>query len=111
MNCELMFLKEFSKLWKKSTRSFVIKFLFRKLQVYKLQASAFRVKYWKIPEIKFTVEFLFTEAGATGSPSSLIVVLNSLMENFQGGLQMYWKWTLRGCFTGKFPEFLLHLFI
>ena len=43
MNCELMFLKVFSKLSKKSRRSFEIEFLLRILQVYKLQVSAFRV--------------------------------------------------------------------
>ena len=63
-----MSLKVFSKLWKKFQEELCNKFLFRKLQAYKLQVSAFRVKYWKIPEIKFTVEFLFTEAGATGPP-------------------------------------------
>ena len=108
-----MFLKVFSKLSKKSWRSFEIEFLLRKLQVYKLQASAFRV--YKILENSwYKVEFLWSSSLqklALRALSFLIAVLNSLMENFQGGLQVYLKWTLRGCFTGKFSEFLLHLFI
>ena len=108
-----MFLKVFSKLSKKSRRSFEIEFLLRKLQVYKLQASAFRV--YKILENSwYKVEFLWSSSLqklALRALSFLIAVLNSLMENFQGGLQVYLKWTLRGCFTGKFPEFLFHLFI
>ena len=84
MNCELMFLKVFSKLSKKSRRSFEIEFLLRKLQVYKLQASAFRV--YKILENSWyksgvPLEFLFTEAGATGT-----ILSNSCSKQLNGKL-------------------------
>ena len=40
-----------------------------KLQVFRLQPLAlpsFFVKFWKIPETKCAVEFIFTEAGVSG---------------------------------------------
>ena len=40
-----------------------MEFQFTKLKVYKLQPVVF-IKFWKIPDIKFTVEFLFIEADA-----------------------------------------------
>ena len=43
-----------------------MEFLFTKLKVYKLQPVVF-IKFWKIPEIKFTMEFLFTEADTIDS--------------------------------------------
>ena len=36
-----------------------------KLQFFRLQPLALPVKFWKIPEITCTVEFIFKEAGAT----------------------------------------------
>ena len=41
-----------------------------KLQVFRLQSLALPsvfVKFWKIPEITCAVEFIFTEAGVSGS--------------------------------------------
>ena len=58
----------------------------------------------------FTLEFFSAEADTAGSHLQ-IAALNSILENFQGGLQMYLKRTLHGCFTGKLPKFLLHFFL
>ena len=57
----------------------------------------------------FTLEFFSAEADTAGSHLQ-IAALNSILENFQGGLQMYLKRTLQGCFTGKLPKFLLYAF-
>ena len=82
--------------------------LFRKLQAYKLQTSAFRV--YKVLENSCDIDY-------SGVPfyrsrryrlSSQIVVPNSFLENFQGGLQAYLKRAPYGYFTGKFPKFLRH---
>ena len=56
----------------------------------------------------FTLEFFSAEADTAGSHLQ-IAALNSILENFQGGLQMYVKRTLHGYFTGKLPKFLFHL--
>ena len=63
------------------------------------------LKFWKIPAVKTTLELLSTEAGAR--LSSQIAVLNSFLENFQGGLQAHLKKTSHGYVIGKFPKFLL----
>ena len=84
-----------------------MKFLFRKLRAYKLQTSA--VCVCRVLENSSNKDY----AGVTFYRSrryniaSQIAVLNSLLENFQGGLQAHLKKTPHGCVTGKFPKFLL----
>ena len=103
----LMFLKLFSKFWKNSRNSFVMEFLFRKLWIYKLQTSA--VCVCKVLENSSNKDY----AGVTFyrsrryKLSSQIAVLNSFLENFQGGLQAHLKKTPNEYVTGKFPKFLL----
>ena len=103
----LMFLKLFWKFWKNSRNSFVMEFLFRKLRAYKLQTSAVCVS--KVLENSSSKDY----SGATFYRSSRyslfsqIAVLNSFLENFQGGLQVHLKKTPHGYVTGKFPKFLL----
>ena len=103
----LMFLKLFWKFWKNSSNSFVMEFLFRKLRAYKLQTSAVCVS--KVLENSSSKDYsgVTFYRSSRYRLSSQIAVLNSFLENFQGGLQVHLKKAPHGYVTGKFPKFLL----
>ena len=84
-----------------------MEFLLRKLQAYKLQTSGFCVyKVLENSNDKDYSEVPFYRSRRYRL-SSQIAVLNSFLENFQGGLQVHLKKTPHGYVTGKFPKFLL----
>ena len=103
----LMFLKLFWKFWKNSRNSFVMEFLFRKLRAYKLQTSAVCVS--KVLENSSSKDYSWVTfyRSRRYRLSCQIAVLNSFLENFQGGLQAHLKKTPHGYVTGKFPKVLL----
>ena len=103
----LMFLKFFRKVWKNSRNSFVMEFLFRKLQACNLQTSA--VCVYKVLENSSNKDYSWVTfyRSRRYRLSCQVAVLNSFLENFQEGPQAHWKRTPHGHVTGKFPKFLL----
>ena len=65
----------------------------------------------KFPKLLLPTTLGFFYRSRHYSLSSQIAVLNSILENFQGGLQVYFKITPHGYFTGKFPKLLLPIFL
>ena len=85
-----------------------MEFLFRKLRAYKLKTSAVCVS--KVLENSSSKDYsgVTFYRSSRYRLSSQITVLNSFLENFQGGLQAHLKKAPHGYVIGKFPKFLLH---
>ena len=109
ISMSLMVLKLFWKFWKNSRNSFAMEFLFRKLRACKLQPSAVCVS--KVLENFSSKDCsgVIIHRSRRYRLSSQIAVLNSFLENLQGGLQAHLKKAPHGYITGKFPKFLLRL--
>ena len=84
-----------------------MEFLFRKLRAYKLQPSAVCVS--KVLENSSSKDYsgVIFHRSRRYRLSSQIAVLNSFLENLQGGLQAHLKKAPHGYVTGKFPKYLL----